>query len=41
MAIIRTSRAEQDLYVIWKYIADDNLAAADHLIRSIDYDKEG
>lgn len=32
----RTTQAEFDLLEIWTYVARDNLAAADKLIRSID-----
>lgn len=33
--VLRTSLAEQDLFEIWSYIARDNLAAADRMIRRI------
>lgn len=36
LAIIRTSRSEQDLLAIWKYIARDNGDAATAMLRRID-----
>jgi toxin ParE1/3/4 len=33
--ILRSSRAEGDLYEIWDYIAHDNTAAASKLLRTI------
>jgi toxin ParE1/3/4 len=36
LAIIRTSRSEQDLLAIWKYIARDNENAATSTLRRID-----
>ncbi|MBV9051734.1 MAG: type II toxin-antitoxin system RelE/ParE family toxin [Hyphomicrobiales bacterium] len=34
--LIRTARAEEDLSDIWRYIAQDNPAAADRLLDRID-----
>ena len=33
--IVRTSRAEEDLLEIWRYIADDNPGAADRVLDAI------
>ena len=34
--ILRTPQADTDLFRIWDFIADDNLSAADRLIRKMD-----
>ncbi len=34
--VLRTPQADTDLFQIWDFIADDNLLAADQLIRKID-----
>jgi toxin ParE1/3/4 len=36
LTLVRTSAAERDLYSVWRYIANDDIAAADRLIRRID-----
>ena len=34
--VLRSSRADVDLFEIWSYIAEDNIAAADRLLDEID-----
>ena len=34
--VLRTLQADTDLFRIWDFIADDNLSAADRLIRKMD-----